>query len=104
VKAARKSLSGRASSFRLNRTDRQGSDSCPDHHERFKSRDDIVSFAAASDAMAGRLEQAHNAVARLRQLNSTLRVSNLKEVLGPYRLAENISQYEEGLRRAGLSE
>jgi len=34
----------RASSFRLNRTDRQGSDSCPDHHERFKSRDDIVSF------------------------------------------------------------
>jgi hypothetical protein len=28
-------------------------------------------FAAASDAMAGRLEQAHNAVARLRQLNST---------------------------------
>ena len=61
-------------------------------------------FAAASDAMAGRLEQAHNAVARLRQLNSTLRVSNLKEVLGPYRLAENISQYEEGLRRAGLPE
>jgi hypothetical protein len=57
-------------------------------------------FAAASDAMAGRLEQAHNAVARLRQLNSTLRVSNLKEVLGPYRLAENISQYEEGLRRS----
>ena len=61
-------------------------------------------IAAASDAMAGRLEQAHNAVARLRQLNSTLRVSNLKEVLGPYRLAENISQYEEGLRRAGLPE
>jgi TolB-like protein/class 3 adenylate cyclase/tetratricopeptide (TPR) repeat protein len=61
-------------------------------------------IAAASDAMTGRLEQAHNAVARLRQLNSTLRVSNLKEVLGPYRLAENISQYEEGLRRAGLPE
>jgi hypothetical protein len=43
-------------------------------------------IAAASDAMAGRLEQAHNAVARLRQLNSTLRVSNLKEVLGPFGL------------------
>jgi len=61
-------------------------------------------IAAASDAMAGRLEQAHNAVVRLRQLNSTQRVSNLKEVLGPYRLAENISQCEEGLRRAGLPE
>jgi len=50
-------------------------------------------FAAASDAMAGRLEQAHNAVARLRQRNSTLRVSNLKEVLG-LTACENISQYE----------
>jgi tetratricopeptide (TPR) repeat protein len=38
---------------------------------------------AASNAMAGRLEQAQNAVARLRQLNPSLRVSNLKDVLGP---------------------
>jgi len=59
---------------------------------------------AASNAMAGRLEQAQKAVARLRQLNPTLRVSSLKDVLGPYRHAENISQYEEGLRRGGLPE
>ena len=35
-------------------------------------------IAAASNAMAGRPEQAHRAVARLRQLNPALRVSNLK--------------------------
>jgi len=61
-------------------------------------------IAAASNAMAGRLEQAHKAVARLRQLNPTLRVSTLKDVLGPYRRAEDVSRYEEGLRRAGLPE
>jgi adenylate cyclase len=59
---------------------------------------------AASNAMAGRPEQAHKAVARLRRLNPTLRVSNLKDVLGPYRHAEDLSRYEEGLRQAGLPE
>jgi len=59
---------------------------------------------AASNAMAGRSEQAQKAVARLRQLNPELRVSNLKDLLGPYRHAEYISRYEEGLRQAGLPE
>jgi TolB-like protein/class 3 adenylate cyclase len=58
---------------------------------------------AASNAMAGRLEQAHKSVARLRQLNPALRVSNLKNVLGPWR-ADDLARYEEGLRRAGLPE
>jgi TolB-like protein/class 3 adenylate cyclase len=61
-------------------------------------------IAAASNAMAGRPEQAQKAVARLRQLNPALRVSNLKNVLGPYRHADDLSIYEEGLRRAGLPE
>jgi adenylate cyclase len=60
--------------------------------------------AAASNAMAGRPEQAHKAMARLRQLNPTLRVSNLKDVLSSYRHAEDLSRYEEGLRQAGLPE
>jgi tetratricopeptide (TPR) repeat protein len=59
--------------------------------------------AAASNAMAGRPEQAHKAMARLRQLNPALRVSTLKDVLGPWR-AEDLSRYKEGLRRAGLPE
>jgi TolB-like protein len=61
-------------------------------------------IAAASNAMAGRPEQAHKALARLRLLNPTLRVSTLKDVLGPFRRAEDLSRYEEGLRRAGLPE
>jgi TolB-like protein len=61
-------------------------------------------IAAASNAMAGRPEQAHKAMARLRQLNPALRVSNLKDVLSPYRRAEDLSRYEEGLRQAGLPE
>jgi TolB-like protein len=61
-------------------------------------------IAAASNAMAGRPEQAHKAMARLRQLNPALRVSTLKDVLGPYRRAEDLSRLEEGLRRAGLPE
>ncbi|XSC43310.1 adenylate/guanylate cyclase domain-containing protein [Bradyrhizobium sp. RDT10] len=38
-------------------------------------------IAAASNAMAGRPEQAHKAMARLRQLNPALRISNLKDLL-----------------------
>ena len=59
---------------------------------------------AASNAMAGRQEQAHSAVARLRELSPTLRLSNLKDVLGPYQRAEDVARYEEGLRQAGLPE
>jgi TolB-like protein/class 3 adenylate cyclase/Tfp pilus assembly protein PilF len=69
----------------------------PDHQPGLR-------IAAASNAMAGRPEQAHKAMARLRQLNPALRVSNLKDVRGPYRRAEDLSRYEEGLRQAGLSE
>jgi hypothetical protein len=61
-------------------------------------------ITAASNAMAGRPEQAHKAVARLRELNPTLRLSNFKDVLGPYRRAEDVARYEEGLRQAGLPE
>ena len=60
-------------------------------------------IAAASNAMAGRPEQAHKAMARLRRLNPALRVSNLKAVLGPWR-ADDLARYEEGLRQAGLPE
>ena len=45
--------------------------------------------------------QAHKAVAEPRQLYPT-RVPNLKDVLGPYRQAEDLARREEGLRKAGL--
>ena len=69
----------------------------PDHQPGLR-------IAAASNAMAGRPEQAHKAMGRLRQLNPALRVSTLNDVRGPYRRAEDVSRYEEGLRRAGLPE
>jgi adenylate cyclase len=69
----------------------------PDHQPSLR-------ISAAINAMGGRPEQAQKAVARLRQLNPSLRVSNLKDVIGPYRHAEDLSRYEEGLRRAGLPE
>jgi adenylate cyclase len=69
----------------------------PDHQPGLR-------IAAASNAMAGRPEQARQAAARLQQLNPALRVSTLKDVVGPYRRAEDISRLEEGLRQAGLPE
>ena len=59
--------------------------------------------AAASNAMAGRPELAHKAMARLRQLIPDLRVSNIKDVV-PHRRTEDLARYEEALRRAGLPE
>jgi adenylate cyclase len=59
---------------------------------------------AASNAMIGRMTRAQKVVTRLQQVNPTLRVSNLKQFLGPYRRAEDPARYEEGLRRAGLPE
>jgi adenylate cyclase len=61
-------------------------------------------ISAASHALGGRLEQAHKALARLRQLDPARRVSNLKDTMGPYRRPEDVARYEDGLRRAGLPE
>jgi adenylate cyclase len=61
-----------------------------------------VRISAASNAMAGRPEEAHATVVGLQRLNPTLRVSNLKDVLGQYRRAEDLARYQEGLRKAGL--
>jgi adenylate cyclase len=58
---------------------------------------------AASCAMAGRQEQASKAMARLRQLDPALRLSNLTES-NPPRRPEDLDRLAEGLRKAGLPE
>jgi hypothetical protein len=58
--------------------------------------------AAASHALAGRLDQAHKAIARLRQIDPTFRVSDLRQQ--PFRRPEDLARYEGGLRKAGLPE
>jgi TolB-like protein/Tfp pilus assembly protein PilF len=60
-------------------------------------------IAAASNSLAGRLEEAQNAIARLRQLNPTPHISNLKNQI-PLRRPEDLARYTEGLRKAGLSD
>jgi TolB-like protein/class 3 adenylate cyclase len=59
--------------------------------------------AAASYALAGRIEQAQKVMFRVRQIDPTLRISNLNE-LTPLRRHEDIVRNAEGMRKAGLPE
>jgi TolB-like protein/Tfp pilus assembly protein PilF len=59
-------------------------------------------IAAASNALAGRLEEAKSVRSRLQKLDPQLRISNLKDELGPYHRPQDIVRYIEGLRAAGL--
>jgi TolB-like protein len=62
-----------------------------------------ISIAAASNALAGRLEDAHKAMDRLLQLDPTRRISNRKgEVL--LRRPEDFARLVAGLRKAGMPE
>jgi hypothetical protein len=49
------------------------------------------------------MEEAQQAMARLRQIDPELRISNLKD-LTPLRRPEDRARYEEGMRKAGLPE
>ena len=60
-------------------------------------------IAAASNALAGRQEQAQNAIARLRDLDPTLRIATLKSVVQSPR-PDVLARMEHGLRKAGLPE
>jgi TolB-like protein/class 3 adenylate cyclase/tetratricopeptide (TPR) repeat protein len=59
--------------------------------------------AASSYALAGRIEQAQKAMSKVRQIDPTLRISNLSE-LTPLRRPEDIARNAEGMRKAGLPE
>ena len=60
-------------------------------------------IAAASGGLGGRLPEAQKAMARLRQLDPSLRMSNLKHLF-PIRRPEDYVKWEAGMRRAGLPE
>ena len=61
-------------------------------------------IAAASNALAGRLEEAQKAVARALELDPDMRLSNLKDRVGVFRRAEDYEKYAGALRQAGLPE
>jgi TolB-like protein/Tfp pilus assembly protein PilF len=58
---------------------------------------------AASNALAGRTNDAHYAMDRLRQIDPALRISNLTE-RHPIRRPADLARFAEGLRMAGLPE
>ena len=57
----------------------------------------------ASHALAGHLDEAKVACARLLALDPQLRISNVGLISGPY-LPEHVARYAEGLRKAGMPE
>ncbi|MBB3918328.1 BTAD domain-containing putative transcriptional regulator [Rhizobium fabae] len=63
-----------------------------------------IRVTAASYALEGQILQASEMMARLRQLDPTLRLSNLSDILPPFRRPADRANYIEGLRRAGLPE
>jgi TolB-like protein len=58
---------------------------------------------AASNALSGRMQEARRALARVRRHDPGLRLSNLKDRVGPYR-PEDLARFTEGMRLAGLPE
>jgi TolB-like protein/Tfp pilus assembly protein PilF len=63
----------------------------------------VVSIIAASHALAGRPDEARRAMDHLRELDPTLRISNLEDWL-PIHRPEDLSTFAGGLREAGLPE
>jgi tetratricopeptide (TPR) repeat protein len=59
--------------------------------------------AAAANALAGRIHLAQKMMTHLRQIDPSLRISNLKE-LTPLQRVEDIAKLAEGMRKAALPE
>ena len=59
-------------------------------------------LCAACYSMVGRFQEAQAMIVRLTNLDPDMRLSNLAEVLPPFRRPGDLARYLEGLRRAGL--
>jgi TolB-like protein/class 3 adenylate cyclase len=57
--------------------------------------------AAASNALAGRMTEAQKAVARILEIDPTMRLSNLQDFI-PLRRPQDLERFADGLRKAGL--
>jgi len=58
-------------------------------------------FAAIAYALSDRIVEAREAMARLREIDPTLRLANLARVAAPFRRPD-LARFTEGLRKAGL--
>jgi adenylate cyclase len=61
-------------------------------------------LAAIAYALSDRIVEAREAMARLREIDPTLRLANLARVAAPFRRPEDLARFTEGLRKAGLPE
>jgi adenylate cyclase len=61
-------------------------------------------IGAASAALGGRADLAHQMAAQLRTIDPAFSISRLSFYLGPYQQSELVEKYADGLRRAGLPE
>jgi TolB-like protein len=62
-----------------------------------------AALTAASNALAGRMDEAQRGIERVRQIDPALRLSNLNDWY-PFRRAQDLAIFTEGLRKAGLPE
>ena len=62
-----------------------------------------IRLMAATNALSGRLEEAQKAIARGHALDPDMRISNLKDRVGPFH-PEDFARYVQALRLAGLPE
>jgi hypothetical protein len=62
-----------------------------------------IRLSAVGHALSGHLEQARNAIVRACELELAMRLSNLKDRVGPFR-SDDFSKYREALKMAGLPE
>ena len=60
-------------------------------------------IAAAISVLAGRGKEAKRLMARLLEIDPALRISNFENVVGPWQ-PEDLSKYQDALRKAGLPE
>jgi TolB-like protein/tetratricopeptide (TPR) repeat protein len=65
---------------------------------------DVIGMLAMSNALAGQLEKAKYAMARLVQLSPERRLSNINTRIAPYRRPEDRTKIVEAARKAGLPE
>jgi hypothetical protein len=63
----------------------------------------LVVGSSQQAALAGRRDEARQAMRHLRQLDPTLRISNLRDWL-PFDRPEDLATFAGGLRKAGLPE
>ena len=60
-------------------------------------------IACVGRALSGKLDQAHEMMRRLHEIDNVMRLSNVKE-FAPFRRQEDVTRFVEGLRLAGLTD